>query len=212
MRGCQVGQFGDQLRAVADAQLRLEPIFDGGQAQSLQPGDRRVKGRAFLQADVLQGRTAPQCERLAQQSEPPWILLVAGSGEEALESHGVDGVGLCPQPVAVRLPFDGAVRQCLAQAGHQSLQGVGRVGGRVFAPDPVDEGGLGNYVTWFEREGDQQRAQPGARHVGVGAVVRANLERSEYPDLHATDFAMRVKANRPRRNTTTLARDRSPAP
>ena len=45
-------------------------------------------------------------------------------------------------------------------------------------------------MTWFEREGDQQPAQPGARHVGEGAVVRANLEWSEHPDLHLADFAM----------------------
>jgi hypothetical protein len=31
-------------------------------------------------------------------------------------------------------------------------------------------------VTWFEREGDQQSAQPGAWHVGEDAGVRANLE------------------------------------
>jgi hypothetical protein len=45
-------------------------------------------------------------------------------------------------------------------------------------------------VTWFEREGDQQPAQPGTRHVGEDAVVRANLERSKYPDLHLADPAM----------------------
>jgi hypothetical protein len=45
-------------------------------------------------------------------------------------------------------------------------------------------------VTWFEREGDQQPAQPGARHVGEDAVVRANLEWSKHPDLHPADFAM----------------------
>jgi hypothetical protein len=45
-------------------------------------------------------------------------------------------------------------------------------------------------VTWFEREGDQQRAQPGARHVGEDAVVCANLEGAKHPDLHLADFAM----------------------
>jgi hypothetical protein len=44
-------------------------------------------------------------------------------------------------------------------------------------------------VTWFEREGDQQPAQPGARHVGDDAIVRANLEGSKHPDLHLADFA-----------------------
>jgi hypothetical protein len=45
-------------------------------------------------------------------------------------------------------------------------------------------------VTWFEREGDQQPAQPRARHVGEDAVVRADLKRPKHPDQHLTDFAM----------------------
>jgi hypothetical protein len=56
------------------------------------------------------------------------------------------------------------------------LQGIRRVGGRALTPDPVDERRLRDYVAWFERESDQQRAQPGTRHVGHDAVVRANLE------------------------------------
>ncbi len=44
-------------------------------------------------------------------------------------------------------------------------------------------------MTRFEREGDQQPAQPGARHVGEDAVVRANLKWSKHPDLHLADFA-----------------------
>jgi ABC-2 type transport system ATP-binding protein len=52
----------------------------------------------------------------------------------------------------------------------------------------VAERRLRDYATWFEREGDQQRAQPGARHVGEDAVVRANLEWPEHPDLHVADL------------------------
>ena len=36
----------------------------------------------------------------------------------------------------------------------------------------------------FKRECDQQRAQPGSRHIDGDAVIRANLERSKHPDLH----------------------------
>ncbi len=46
---------------------------------------------------------------------------------------------------------------------------------RALTPNPVDERRLRDCVTWFEREGDQEPAQPGARHVGED-VVRANLE------------------------------------
>ena len=49
---------------------------------------------------------------------------------------------------------------------------------------------LRDHVTWFEREGDQQPAQPGARHVDQRARIGANLERSKHPDLHGADSAI----------------------
>jgi hypothetical protein len=60
----------------------------------------------------------------------------------------------------------------------------------MFTPNPVDERRLRDCVTWFEREGDQQPAQPSARHVGEDAVVCAKLEGSKHPDRHLADFAM----------------------
>ena len=191
MHGHQVGQFRDQLRAVAEADFRIEPILHGRQAQPLEPGDRRVKRRTVGQADALHGRATPQCEGLAQQPYPPRILVIAGLADEAFKPHRVDSAGFHGQPVAVRLPLDQSFRQRLPQPGSQALQGIHRVGGRVLAPDPVDERRLRDCVTWFEREGDQQRAQPGARHAGEDAVVRANLEWAKHPDLHLADFATR---------------------
>jgi hypothetical protein len=148
---------------------------------SLEPGDRRVKRSTIGQTDVLHGRTAPQCEGIAQQPYPPRFTVlattgIAGLADEAFEPHGVDSVGFHPQPVAVRLPLDQAFRERLPQPGNQALQGIRRFGGRVLAPNPVDERCLRDHVTWLEREGDQQPAQSGARHVGEGAVVRANLK------------------------------------
>jgi hypothetical protein len=70
------------------------------------------------------------------------------------------------------------------------VQGIRRVRGRLFTPDPVDERRLRDHATGFEGKGDQQPAQARARHVGEDAVVRANLERSEHPDLHVADFAL----------------------
>ncbi|GAA2076520.1 hypothetical protein GCM10009780_11270 [Actinomadura alba] len=39
-------------------------------------------------------------------------------------------------------------------------------------------------MTRLEREGDQQSAQPRARDVGQTAVVCADLEWPQHPDLH----------------------------
>jgi hypothetical protein len=54
--------------------------------------------------------------------------------DEAFEPHGVEGLGLHRQPVAVRLPLDHPVRQCLSQPGNQARSGVRRIGGRVLPP------------------------------------------------------------------------------
>jgi hypothetical protein len=151
MRGHQVGQFGDQLAAVAEADLRIEPILQRGQAQPLEPGDRRVERRALLQVDALHDRAAPQGKGLAQQPYPPRIGVGASQADEALEPHSVDGVGLHRQPVAVRLPLDHPVRQRLAQSGNQALQGIRRLRRRALTPDPVDERRLRDNVTRLER-------------------------------------------------------------
>ncbi len=164
--------------------LRVEPVLQGGQAQPLEPGDRRVERGTVRQTDVLHGRAAPQSEGLAEQPYPPWIILIAGLADEALEPHGVDRARFHRQPVAVRLPLDRPSRQRFPQPGNEALQGIRRVGGRALTPDPVDERHLRDGVTWFERERDQQRAQPGARHVGEDSIVRANLEWPKHPDLH----------------------------
>ena len=109
---------------------------------------------------------------------------MASLSEEAFEPQRVDSGGRRRQPVAARQSLNRTCGQRLPQPGSQALQGIRRVGGRTLTPNPVDERRLRDYVTRFEREGDQQPAQPGAWHVGEEAVVRADLEGSMQPDLH----------------------------
>lgn len=134
MRGDQIGQLRDQLRTAPEGDLRADPLLRGGQAQPFEPDDRGVEEGAVLQTDVLQGRTAPQIEGLAQQPHPPGAVLGAGlaRGDQAFEAHGVDGVGLHGQPVTVRPALDRPVRQRLPQPGNQALQGIRRIGGQVL--------------------------------------------------------------------------------
>ena len=169
---------------MAKADFRVEPVLHGGQPQSFEPGDRRVERGALLQPDVLHSRAAPQSECLAEQPGPLRIRVGAGLADEPFKPRGVDIVRGDPQPVAVCLSLDQPVRQCLAQPGSEPLQGIHRVGRRTLAPDPVDERRLRDYVTRFERERDQQPAQPSARHLRDDAVVRACLEWPKHPDLH----------------------------
>jgi hypothetical protein len=176
MRGDQVGQFRDQVRAVTEAYLGVEPVLHGRQAQPVEPGHGRVERGAVGQADVLHGRAAPQGEAFAQQAGPPRALVTASLADEALEPHRVDRAGLHHQPVAVRPALDQPVGQGLPQPGNQALQGIRRAGRRALAPDPVDERRFRDRVTRLERQGGEQPAQPGTRHVSERAVVRPYLE------------------------------------
>jgi len=62
----------------------------------------------------------------------------------------------------------------------------------MLTPDPVDEPRIRHQVAGFEREGNQQPAQPGARYLGEGAVVQPDLNGPKHPDLHFADFAMAI--------------------
>lgn len=70
VRGHQVGQFRDEIRAAAEVELGFEPILHRRQPQGFQPRGRRVERVAVLQADVLHRRTAPQLQCLAQSPGP----------------------------------------------------------------------------------------------------------------------------------------------
>jgi len=91
---------------------------------------------------------------------------VASLSDEAFEPDGIDGAGFHRQPVAARMALDHPLRQRLAQPGNQALQGIRRVGGRLLAPDPVDERRLRDDAPRLEGEDDQQGTQPGTWHVG----------------------------------------------
>jgi hypothetical protein len=66
MRGRRVGQFRDYLHALAETDLRFEPIFHRRQAQPVEPGHRRLERFTVFQRDILHGRAAPQGEGFAQ--------------------------------------------------------------------------------------------------------------------------------------------------
>ena len=188
--GHRVGQLRDQLRRRGRGR---SPRRTGPPSAVRRSPSSRVTAasNAALSGRPTSCMAAPRHSPSASRSSRArWRPSASRAcGDEAFEPHGVDRVGRHRQPVAVRLPLDRSVRQRLAQPGDQALQGVRRVGGRVLAPDPVDERRLRDHVTRRERESDQQPAQPGARHVGEDAVVRAHLEWSQHPDLHPADFA-----------------------
>ena len=53
MGGHQIGQLRDQLGAMTETYLRIEPILQRGQSQPFEPGDRSVQRFALFQADIL---------------------------------------------------------------------------------------------------------------------------------------------------------------
>jgi hypothetical protein len=80
---------------------------------------------------------------------------------------------------------DAAMAGCAAAGAVSGTANIWRVG---YEPTVSDS--LPVAPSLLERKGDQQPAQPGARHLGEDAVVRANLKGSKHPDVHLADFAM----------------------
>jgi hypothetical protein len=135
------------------------------------PGGERG---AVLETDVLQGRAAPQCERLAQQPCALDVVLGGRSArdDEAFEAH--------------------------------------RVGGRLLAPDPVDQRGPRDHPAGPQREGDQQSAQPRARHLGRAAVGDAHLQRPQHRDLHPLIVPRATRDRHPEADSASAGDDRRP--
>ena len=118
---------------------------------------------------------------------------VAGLPAEPLEPQRVDRVGVDGEQVAaLHLAHQPGVAERGAQPGHQRLQGVRHVGGRVLAPHRVDQRRRGHRPAGGEREVDQQGAQPPPAHVD-GGLPAQDPQRAE-----------QVDGQRPRRHLQSL--------
>ena len=142
VRAGAVLELGDHVGGVTQSQVRVDPGGEGVEPLLVEPGGQRDRVLAVVR--VGEGRSAPQVEGLGERR--PGRRRVAGGQEvptsagQPSEPLGVDGVARDGEPVAlVRLLDHGRVAQGAAQPGDQRLEGADGVGGRVLAPDRVDE-------------------------------------------------------------------------
>ena len=182
-------ELGDQGGRPAETQLRLDPVFDGGQPQLVEAG--RGGDRVAGLARVGVRRSAPEREpvpqgvgrglRVAGAQRVP-----AGAGE-LLEALGVDRrrrrAGSRPVRRPTRAP--GTVRRRRETKVWTALPWS--AGGRV-GPEGVDERVDADHPAGVGGQPGQQRAQPRPADLD-GGVVNRHLERAEDPHLHGSTLS-----------------------
>ncbi len=171
--GGELHQLAGDLAVAPGAQIRVVHHLQRGQPVFLELG--RLARADVAEHAALQSRAAPQRQRPAQQltglprvggQDPPGLV------GQVLEARGVRFDGRELQGVAARGRHDPrmvcvlfvlfsvpALRsgQQPAQPGHMELQRVRRVGGRVLAPQLVDEPLYGDVVPGLHHQCPQQR-------------------------------------------------------
>ncbi len=65
MVGDELGELGDDLGVAAEREVGIDAVLGGAQAAILQAG--RGGSDGVLVREILQGRPAPECERVGQQ-------------------------------------------------------------------------------------------------------------------------------------------------
>ena len=97
-------ELADELRAAAALELGVEPRFERGKPELLEPRDLGLRPR--LVREVSQGGAAPELERCGELGRALGRGELRRRGEPALEVGAVERVGRKVEPVAARLGGD----------------------------------------------------------------------------------------------------------
>ena len=133
--GHELLELGHEHGVAAERELRVDAQLDRLQPQLAEMGGC---GGDRLAGEVGERLAAPERERLVEQRHRLGRLGGAGRVDEAAELVEVELARLDAQHVAGR-PRGEAVAQLRAQAQHVVLQRAVRGGGRLVAPDEVDQ-------------------------------------------------------------------------
>ena len=187
MLGDQRLQLADQVLGTSAGELRGHPLLDRLEVELLEPGDLELC--ELIEAVVGEHVPAPEPQR----------HLEVGGGElggviperhprpaqKLLEAPGIDGHGIDVQGVAGRPVADerSTVPQTPAQPRDLLLQGLADAGGRLLAPERLDQLIRGDRVGGAERE---HREEPALlRAFELHRVTRdLDLEVTQQPDIH----------------------------
>ena len=186
-RGVLVDQrfeLGHQRRVTAQGQLGIDAVLERGQPEILEPACLGT-GERFV-GDVGQGLTSPESEGLLQPlrgaagvagGEP--LPPVSG---QALESIGVDAVGLGDQRVSVSARRERLRAEDLAEPRDVDLHGLGGGRGRALPPEGVDDPVHGDRLTAVDQEVREDRALARTSQPDW-LIPLENLQRAEDPEL-----------------------------
>ena len=184
-------ELADLLRVVTKVELGLDALLDGGEAQLLEMCDLGMRER--LVGEIRERRAAPEPQRLSQElhralrravGERPRALL-----EQPLETCPVELVGCDPDLIAAPARHDHAVGaggittvERLAKPRDVHLQALGSAGGRVLAPQLVDQSVGRNDLVGVQQQDRQHRALLARERKLTPCVT--DLERAEDPEFH----------------------------
>jgi hypothetical protein len=187
MVGDQALELADEVRMASEREVGLDPLFEGTQAQLLQPRDLRLGKR--LVGEVVQRRSSPQPERVAE--DPGGLCCLSGRQglsallEQRLEAARVDRLRLDAEQVARRAGHDQAVSERAANLRDGVLEHLRGRRRRLLSPEAVHEPVARDDLV---RVQDQQREQgplPAARELDRPAVHH-QLQWTQDPELHAS--------------------------
>jgi hypothetical protein len=195
MRPYQCLQLADQREVPAQPQLRVDPLFQHGQAALLQPGH---VGLDRVQRDPVERRTAPQRQRLGEEGGG---LLRAGPGggvDQPLEAVQVQLVRPDLQEVPGCAGDHGlaiGAPERPAQPGHAALQQVARGSRRLLTPQVIHEPVGGHHAACVEQQYREQRAllRPAQRQPAPGGD---HLQRAQDGKPHTSSPVRREAGER----------------
>ena len=182
-------ELADQLRVPSAAQVGLDAVLEQCEPQLLEPADLRLRER--LEDEIGERRSAPERQRLPQLlGGPPRVFggqSLAALVGQALASVEVELARLHVEQVAIRLGHQpgGALSKSLAQPRHLDLEALPWRGGRVLAPELVDQLVGRDGLVGMDQQDREQRTLPAVddRDRPPGLF---DLERAEDPEIHGS--------------------------
>jgi hypothetical protein len=191
-------QLGHQVGVEPKGEVGVEPVLDHREPVGLQPC--RLLDQGGLALEVLEGRTAPQAFRGAQQlTRPVWLAgrdqppAAAGEVDEAL---GVHLVRPGDQAVAgVAPPGDPVGAQDPPQPVDIDPQVVACRGGWALAPEGVGQAAGGDRLVRMAQEHGQEQPLLG-RPERQSPAPRDGLERPQDLEFHRHPAPEEVRRSR----------------
>jgi hypothetical protein len=186
--GDQRLELSDHLGMAAQRQPCVDPQLQGSHSHVGEAGDLALGER--LVGEIGERLAAPEPEAFVERGGglPRTVRrqLVPGLREEPFEPVRVEPVGVELQAVPV-LPGDdqvAAAGQRLAQPRHMDLDGLGRRGGRVLAPELLDQPVGAERLVGVQHQHGEQRTLLAPSERDFTALVE-DLERSEDAEVHS---------------------------